>query len=411
MSLDLIKAKLIASGDKSILFLSFIVFIKFLCSLKYLFVKIPKADVLFLFSTKNQKEALTNTSKVLGEKALVANVSLSANIDGDYNFPIFFPYLFSVFFVPIILFEYIFLLSENEKIRLRNGFQDYSLALGNCVCFYIYLKIVNPKLIVLSNDHNSNMRILIYIAEKLKIKTVYIQHASVSNYFPPLNQFNLALLDGQYSKDIYSSIGSLPEQTFLVGVNKFDNYKRKVISFKNQEPQSKQLKVGIALNPLYCEAKLKKLVFSLQEQAVEIVIRLHPIQFKVASILLNSLKEFKFKLSDPIIEKPADFILNANCVIAGNSGILLETAILNKAAIYYDLDSIPHDYYQFVSNGIALELMLPDGRLIDLLSEYKEKTSMRINYYDHSFGNGLYGYSSECCSQKILQLSELENSQ
>lgn len=402
INLDIIKSKLVANGNKSLLELIFILSVKLFRSALYIFFKIPRADVLFIFSTKNQKDALINVSNELSKSMDVANVSLSVGVKAPYRFPVFYSYLFAVLFLPVVVFEYLFILKSDEKTRLRNGFEDYVLSFGNLFFYYFYLKLARPKAIVLSNDHNSNIRVLLYVAKKINIKSIYIQHASVSQFFPPLEQFDLALLDGQYAKDTYSTIGPLSKELYLVGINKLDLSKRNIIDKGSEIFSTGTPCLGIALNPLYSEDKLLKLILILKKQNVNIVIRIHPSQSSTASEIFNNFKEFRFRLSDPSLESSADFITSVDCVIAGNSGILLETAVLNKISIYYDLDSIPYDYYGFISSGISIEMNVEQDNIVTLISEYKAKKSMNVKYYDYSFGSCLYGYSSSYCSNKIL---------
>ena len=55
---------------------------------------------------------------------------------------------------------------------------------------------------ITSNDHNVPNRCMLAVAHHLGIKTVYLQHASVSPIFPAL-RVNYAFLDGQCALDIY----------------------------------------------------------------------------------------------------------------------------------------------------------------------------------------------------------------
>ena len=70
--------------------------------------------------------------------------------------------------------------------------------------FINILSKTKPKLVIVSNDHSLNCRSLRLAAQILGIRTLYIQHASISNIFPPL-EFDYALLDGLVSYKKYVS--------------------------------------------------------------------------------------------------------------------------------------------------------------------------------------------------------------
>lgn len=68
--------------------------------------------------------------------------------------------------------------------------------------FYRVLSQVRPGFVITANDHNVPNRCMLAVAHHLGIKTVYLQHASVSNLFPAL-RVNYAFLDGQCALDTY----------------------------------------------------------------------------------------------------------------------------------------------------------------------------------------------------------------
>ena len=57
----------------------------------------------------------------------------------------------------------------------------------------------------MSNDHSPANRALLLVAKSKGIKTVYMQHASVSNLFPVLD-FDYSFLDGVNAYNIYKEI-------------------------------------------------------------------------------------------------------------------------------------------------------------------------------------------------------------
>ena len=81
------------------------------------------------------------------------------------------------------------------------------------------------------------------LQKQLSIPTIYVQHASVTPYFPPLG-FDLNLLEGQATFDQYSKNGPVPGEHKLVGMPKFDTF----INFRNQS--SSVQNVGICTNKM-----------------------------------------------------------------------------------------------------------------------------------------------------------------
>ena len=85
--------------------------------------------------------------------------------------------------------------TKDDKLLMRQFFEDFMNTYG---LYYTIDKILreNPqlKLIVLANDHITSCRCLIELAEKYGIKTLYVQHASITERFPPLH-FSYSFLD------------------------------------------------------------------------------------------------------------------------------------------------------------------------------------------------------------------------
>jgi hypothetical protein len=99
-------------------------------------------------------------------------------------------------------------LSFSSLPRLLAIIQDNDIKLYHPYCISVfsrvYISLVDswcmlidrPRFLVVSNDHNPINRALTLLALKLGVKSIYMQHASVSERFPPL-RFNYAFLDGE----------------------------------------------------------------------------------------------------------------------------------------------------------------------------------------------------------------------
>ena len=109
---------------------------------------------------------------------------------------------------------------------------------------------------IFANDHIPEARSCILACKKLGIKTVYIQHGAVSKYFPPL-EFNLALLESQYSLDIYKRSKDIDTEIKLIGISKLD---KEILKIRKRD---KINKIGIAFNQNDDLQKVEKLVETL----------------------------------------------------------------------------------------------------------------------------------------------------
>ena len=75
---------------------------------------------------------------------------------------------------------------------------------------------IDVEVVVVANDQYLRTRLVPYVCDFIGIKSVYIQHASVSLDFPRLI-FNYALLEGRDSLDKYFKIGKIDSEVFLLG--------------------------------------------------------------------------------------------------------------------------------------------------------------------------------------------------
>ncbi|MCC5879124.1 MAG: hypothetical protein JJU03_04435, partial [Idiomarina sp.] len=190
--------------------------------------------------------------------------------------------------------------------------------------FYRVLKESEPRCVVIANDHSATNRCLLAAAHYLKIKTVYLQHASVSPIFPAL-RVNYAFLDGEAALKIYrlcepnqptsNSLSPMPA-IFLSGQKKIIN-KMKVFPHD---------KVGLAINSLDKPQAVIALVYFLIREGLNVVLRWHPAHLKKDIDLY--LQEFELQsavfFSDPTREPVSFFLSKINYMIAGNSSIHLE---------------------------------------------------------------------------------------
>lgn len=202
-------------------------------------------------------------------------------------------------------------------------------------------------IVFFANDHNVHNRLFLSACISNKIKTIYLQHAPVSKYFPPL-KFNHAFLFGEVDFNIYSSIGVGENvKVTLVGMPSFDKYHNLRKTLINTPPRV----IGVSVNLFDDLSKLKKLISNLTKN-YKIIVRFHPRDQRVARFLLDNIE-----LSDSLSESSFDYLAKLDLHIAGDSGIHLESILMNVPSFYYKMSiGTVWDYYKFLHYKVIKEV-------------------------------------------------------
>jgi hypothetical protein len=276
--------------------------------------------------------------------------------------------------------KYLFLiyLIITGKYRVRH----YELIIKEYGFVDSYMKLLKdnkPECIFVANDHYPACRALILAAKKLLVKCIYLQHASVTDVFPPLRNSH-ALLYGQYSEDIYTSIGSIQSKIIQVGNHKFDPYKECIENKKHTG------KIGVAFNTLDNLESVLSLCRYLTEHfnPEQIILRAHPLERRKYEINVDR--------SFAKTENSIDFLKCIDVLIAGNSSILLEAASMNVYPLQVYFGEIPKemmDYYGFIKTGVAKEIrdwnqLKPE--IITIFNKTQFDCRKRTRLYDASVG-------------------------
>lgn len=271
-------------------------------------------------------------------------------------------------------------------------------SIGYYETFIKILSIEKPQVVVFSNDHNYDSRALLMACKELDIKTIYIQHASVTKLFPPLS-FDLNLLEGEDSLEKYRECGEIEGKTRLIGMPRFDNYMHHLRS-KKRNIES----IGVAFNMIdNLDSLHKLLVYLIENTNYKITYRPHPREARDLSVL-NHLTALKKSSSE---ENAFDFLKNQDVLIAGSSSILLEACLLNVIPIYYRFESDFDDVYSFVKKGLAHPLdKITDLQMV--INNYSEQINVRsrAKYYNATVDTNDDGKSSILALQFIKQFIE-----
>ncbi|MFW5886280.1 MAG: hypothetical protein ACOCUL_00850 [Bacteroidota bacterium] len=206
------------------------------------------------------------------------------------------------------------------------------------------LREYNPKAVVFSNDHIPDIRSLLYCCLQQNIKTIYIQHAAVSEFFPKLS-FDLSLLEGIISYNKYMGAGTPKGKVKIIGVPRLDKHikKRKQPAFID--------KIGICYSLGDDIKEITEFVKVLSKKhSGKITIRPHPQDNRPCPVL----KSNQVVLSNSKTENAFCFLQKQDLIFSGNSTILLESVMMNITSIYcsfFNHDNF--DYYNFYKNNMV----------------------------------------------------------
>ena len=345
-----------------------------------------KVPVLFLAYTNNQREVISliknkrNDSEIFGDDKF-----------GDFTFPVYKSYILSFPYFNEIL--KIYKDSTNYlRLSMSFAFHEYWLTYGHFIMLVNFFKKSDVEVVVVANDQYLRTRLVPYVCDFIGIKSVYIQHASVSLDFPRLI-FNYALLEGRDSLDKYLKIGKIDSVVFLLGSSK--------------EPKSDEIctkdrvyNIGICFGLIDDVSKVETLIQEVLKSydCGNIFLRPHPRESRVAFVQ-NMLSKYNIGFSDSQNEETSKFFKKVECIIASESNIHLEAISQNIYAIYYHLtenDRQKYDVYGFlsaklISNFTDINLL---REVLLKLKNNKPNVRHLAQYYNETIGTKFEGKSA-----------------
>lgn len=270
---------------------------------------------------------------------------------------------------------------------------------GYTYCYMRLLSKYKPECVVMSNDHIGYCRALILICEDLGIKTIYVQHASVSYAFPELH-FSFSFLDGIDALEKYTAEGKkVCGEAILLGAVRYDRLGEYRLS-RHQHPRHC---IGIAINKLDDDRKVNEFCNQLLEAFgdLKIKIRSHPSMKKNPLVFDNKERICYTCATD---ESIIDFLDSIDILVAGDSGVHLDAILGGVPTIAYNFSSLPYsDNYKYVEHG----LINLTGNINELLTMVGKKHSefphmSLVRLYDESFGKSYAGKCSEIIGDFII---------
>lgn len=337
---------------------------RLVCSLNYkrgLNLSSFKGDTLLYINSENTKDSLIFLKDNLRSCFFYQNNSIHfLKKEGAYVHNLRIPIwvtLFSLANFPFFCFKYWIKAAKYPDLYFENWGKDY--------CNDKLLKTnKNIKRVVFANDHNVHNRLFLNSCKKMNIKTYYLQHASITDKFPPLS-FDYSFLFGEKDFHKYRSIGEVNGYVELVGSPKFDS----LYKIRKGEVNNIQT-IGIAYNILDEIKKIKELIdHFLINTSFQIVIRPHPGDPRRLDI-----QNQRISWSIPNKSSMCKFLKNIDVLLAGDSSIHLEALYTNTKSYLINFKDGISDSYEFKSSGIFEEICIKD------VSQLK-KTNIQDDYF------------------------------
>lgn len=357
-------------------FFRLVIFIKFASDYITLFNKnLLSSEILIFAGSHNQFNSLNSTLVELQMSRTPYDLILDNRVQNQTVAAEFNPVRIKFSLINLVMSTVVFLfrffplcifLKKNKLNKELNNYLDQYCKAYLFLPYFLQLLLKSKiKLVVMSNDHNISNRSLRLAADYLGIKTMYMQHASVSDIFPPL-EFDYALLDGEIALETYTKcyeLDNLLNSRIKKNIKKCTvilSGQKKIVQSEESKLSQSKIILGFGVNllddfNLLCEALNK-----CTESGLECIVRTHPRQSKD---FLNELNLYikgnqNIYWSDPSSQNLAEFFNEISCLIAANTSIHLEATLAGKKSFYWEMstDILQPDYYGYLKNGLAIRL-------------------------------------------------------
>lgn len=305
----------------------------------------------------------------------------------------------SLFYLPLFIKMYL-TSSRDDKKLIRDFFNEFIIT---CAIYKVLEKALATnhklKMIVMANDHMLLTRCLVELAEKHHIKSLYVQHASVTEKFPPL-RFDFSFLDGAESFEKYKAVGNMRGKVFLSGSPRFDD-------FYISQGKIKKYDVGVALNELDSEDKALNLCLYIKSHySSSIIVRPHPGMLIPDNLLFHKERftEQGFEISDPRNDLSYVFLESIKVMVANESGIHLDAALMGVPSLLYNFsENVVLDWYSYIKKGLIRKCESFEEVVNRLNSGYRLPENA-VRYYAASFKTDMDGKVGEMIAEFIRKI-------
>jgi len=259
--------------------------------------------------------------------------------------------------------------------------------IASVLAFYIRFDAMfksNPNLNIalIGSNYSPECTAIAAAAHKNGRKVIYVNHAPVpanSPYVPPVLS-DYSVFYGSAMETIYKRRSRCTSEVIMIG----QPGKTKYIKW---QPEIKT--VGIFLTALTQKYALEDLITQIKadDPDIEILIRHHPVSLLETNLdeVINRHKGIRTTIGTPLGEDISD----CDLVFSGNSGVAMNVMREGKPVAYLaTLDSLPHDYLGFVTDGLAYESQGWNSSLYQELRTFydRDKWKAKMREYDASYG-------------------------
>ena len=379
--------------------------------------KIGNKDVLFFGTSNNQFTVLESIFKE--QSRFSSAFVLPNNCRGSFNHTEYKDLYYvklklGFFFIFLVLTikripKLFMLLWKTDRRLFLHRIKSFLLIYYWLIFNQALLRDINPKILMLSNDHNPEMRVMIELCKHLQIKTSYVQHASVSKRFHSLD-FNYSFLDGQHALDIYMNCDKRRSPNSNIVDNRIcylvGNLRRFDI---NKLEDIKHPKLGLALKGT---DSIKTIINILEKLTLldDVIVRPHPnLNFNKIWIILKRKFKGNILLSDPKFQSASDFINEISIFISGNSTLLLEVAAAGRSSVYIEeLSGGVNDYYGFVERQVC-DCYKDIDEFIDSYNKQNQQYKFvpnkgGITYFWDSYDKSYFNQEGKIVSNLLAQI-------
>ncbi|MGE8439395.1 MAG: hypothetical protein ACN6P2_22930 [Pseudomonas palmensis] len=375
---------------------------------------IPQARFFFYSDTHNQRTALRTTIKALPRDSSLA--AYSPGLKAEQAEFREMSVAFSLSDVLIALMTFVIRaprlyikLKVTHPAATKNFFNFFCMSYIYIPYFFRVLKAVNCGYVIQSNDHNVVNRSLRLVAEMLGLKNVYMQHASVSALFPPL-QFDHAFLDGLASFNVYHGCSRTLDDgvtTLKTGSIYLSGQKKEVHEFSGGHERKY---LALAVNALDTADRVIDFLKVIEPLNIDVCIRMHPAQSDIFARKIETFSSGKRWLSTHRSKDRSlvDFFRAAYFLVAADSSIHLEAAIFGLCTYYCEFSSVEiPDYYGYLNSGLVSLFpfdSLSNGEVSIFSLADANPNIQAIQFYSSTFGTVWQGREGELVANCLLQI-------
>jgi hypothetical protein len=298
---------------------------------------VPKDSIIFCGGTANNEREFVFFSRVLKNipDSIYSREKNLFFLFGEEKRKLFFERLLSgVVFILILLYL--------PRVKMGAVIFKYLVSYSK-----LYLRLFCsfkrssklPALLVVANDHTDLPVAAAMVMRYFKVPVCYVQHAEISDLFPPLD-FDISILRNQKTLDQYQSIGAVRGDVYIVPRSERKSGFERIL----ESPNMLTVNVVICLSSIFHIHAVRDCVDALLQNpfVTTVSIKPHP---------RSDVSAFQSIRGAVICKKIPDCV---HVAIVPNSSVSVELLEQGIAVFqYFSLDAMTEDYYGFVADGVT----------------------------------------------------------